>query len=301
MKWIVVILVLLNVTAYLFGLKVDPEVAQITSGGQYRIVNAEAMSVISPETAERATPMNDGQALEEDEFAQLKVDKRGEVLRAAADLQGKTGEGDGNNSAAPAQVQQPAAKTAVSVSDTAAEKKPAAPVIAPVDRAKIATSKTPESPVKSAQAALACYRLGPFRDQNSLIAVRRKLENENIQYRLDESSDLRNIKAVRVYLGVDSGDASIEAARQRLKSMNIEHYVIRHNGIPMVQLGYFSEPARATAYQKKLKSRGVEAKTETIYHEANINSWLEVQQASSEAIDSIKLPRGASAKKQGCK
>ena len=126
MKWIVVILVLFNVTAYLFGLKTDPEVAQITSGGQYRIVNAEAMSVVSPLTAERvgmATTMGAGQALEEDELAQLKVDKRGEVLRAAADLQGKTGEGDGNNSAAPAQVQQPAAKTAVSVSDTAVVKK----------------------------------------------------------------------------------------------------------------------------------------------------------------------------------
>ncbi len=302
MKWIVVILVILNVAAYLLGLKIDPEVAQITSGGQYKVVNAGAMSVTQPTQAgapEDSAPTSDGEALQEEEMAQLKVDRRGEVLRAAGDpVAGERGN-TARDTVVAAQIPRPV-ETVKPEEKAPAQDKAAKPAgIRPLELAKVEPPK-PMEPVEPAPEILACYRLGPFSNQNSLSSVRRNLENQQIQYRVDEDGGGRNIKAVRVYLSVEPGDAAIEAARTRLKEMQVEHYVIRQNGTPMVQLGYFSEPGRATSYQKKLLARGLEVKTETIYHEASISSWLEVQLASREAIDQLKLPDAMINKQPKC-
>ena len=83
--------------------------------------------------------------------------------------------------------------------------------------------------------------------------------------------------------------------------MKVEHFVIRLNGTPLVQLGYFSEPARAKTYQKTLKARGVDAKADTIYHDAKINSWLDVRMVTKSAIQGLDLPDTAGVKEQACR
>ena len=83
MKWIVVVLVLLNVAAYLLGMKVDPQASQLVSAQQFEVINASAMSVIVPSEEDQAAgkfATSDGVALQEEGLAQLKVDKLGEVL-----------------------------------------------------------------------------------------------------------------------------------------------------------------------------------------------------------------------------
>ena len=95
--------------------------------------------------------------------------------------------------------------------------------------------------------------------------------------------------------------AAMQAETKRLKEMGIDHYVVILDGTSVIQLGYFSEPARATAYRKMLKSRGVNASADTIYHDANKNSWLDVQQTSKESIAGLALPKGAQAKEQVCR
>ena len=52
--------------------------------------------------------------------------------------------------------------------------------------------------------------------------------------------------------------------------------------------------------QKKLLARGLDVQTETIYHEASISSWIEVQLASSQVIDGLGLPRGMVKKQPSC-
>jgi hypothetical protein len=291
MKWIVVVLALLNVVAFLLGMKVDPNAHQTASASQFEIINASAMSTIEPimeKQQEAAATASDGLTLEEDGLAQLKVDKRGQVLMAPTES-GK--DKDDAKTDPPVILPNNLAKT--DTVKAAAQK--------PVEIAKVAEPEPSSSLEESANVALACYRLGPFNDQKSLASVRRKLENGGIKYTVDERGAPKNIKAVRVYLGAYSNSATLEAETKQLKKMKVEHFVIRLDGTPLVQLGYFSEPARAKAYQKTLKIRGIDAKTDTIYHDTNINSWLDVQLASKDTIGALVLPKNAKFREQTCR
>jgi hypothetical protein len=291
MKWIVVILVLLNLSAWLLGKKVDPAAQQGVSTAQIETINAAKMSVVQPalEMAEREE--DEALALEEETLAQLKVDKRGQVLMAP--------------SASKVDKPQPVEIVALNMMtlDEPSPEIPTAPVQKPEKPSKVAVSEpepqaTPEVP---AQVVLKCYRLGPFNNQNSLASVRRALESGGIAYTVDERTAAKDIKAVRVYLGAYASTAALKAETNRLKQMKIDHYVVTLNGTPVVQLGYFSEPARANAYQKSLKLKGVDAKKDTIYREARIDSWLDVQEATMDTIKGLDIPEGVRTKEQACR
>ncbi|MCP4010964.1 MAG: hypothetical protein GY726_15795 [Proteobacteria bacterium] len=306
MKWIVVVLVLLNLAAWLLGKRIDPVAQQNISADQAETINAEAMSVIQPAEEKAKRKVDEALALQEESLAQLKVDKRGQVLMEPA-----------ASTSAPVQAEKspPANKPIVVTSnssvavaqDRSKPDIPAEPEQKPITLKKKPVPKPepkpePEpGPQASAQAALACYRLGPFTDQNSLAGVRRALENNGIEYVVDESAAGKKIKAVRVYMGAYGSTAAMEADARRLKSMNVEHYIITSNSTPLVQLGYFIEPARAKAYQKTLKARGIDAKAETIYHEARIDSWLDVRMATKSAVQALDLPKAVGVKEQACR
>ncbi len=300
MKWIVVVLVLLNLAAWLLGKRIDPDAQQIISADQIETINAAAMSVIQPAQEKAKRKVSEALALQEESLAQLKVDKRGQVLMEPTE-----------SASAPAEAAkfQPANKPIVTTSnspvivaqDRSKPDVPAEPVQKPITLTKMDVPAPEPEPQASAQAALACYRLGPFTDQNSLAGVRRVLENHGIKYVVDENAAAKKIKAVRVYMGAYASTAAMEAEVKRLKEMKVDHFVIRLNGTPLVQLGYFSEPVRAKAYQKTLKARGIDAKADTIYHEAKINSWLDVQMAAKGAIQALDLPKAARVKEQACR
>ncbi len=304
MKWIVVILVLLNLAAWLLGKRIDPDAQQSISADQVETINAEAMSVIQPAEEKAKRKIDEALALQEESLAQLKVDKRGKVLMEPTE-----------STSAPVQAEKslPVNKPIVVTSnssvavaqDRSKADVSAGPVQKPITLKKKPVPKPepkpePESQV-SAQAVLACYRLGPFTDQNSLAGVRRALENDGIEYVVDESAAGTRIKAVRVYMGAYASTAAMEADTRRLKSMKVEHYVITSNSTPLVQLGYFNEPERAKAYQKTLKARGINAKAETIYHEARIDSWLDVRMAAKSAVQTLDLPKTVGVKEQACR
>jgi len=300
MKWIVVVLVLLNLAAWLLGKRIDPDAQQNISADQLETINAEAMPVIQPAQEKAKRKVSEALALQEESLAQLKVDKRGQVLMEPT---------ESTSTPAQAEKSQPANKPIVDTSnspvivaqDRSKPDVPAEPVQKPITLKKMPVPEPEPEPQAPAQAALACYRLGPFTDQNSLAGVRRALENDGIEYVVDESTAAKKIKAVRLYMGAYASTAAMEAEVKRLKEMKVEHFVIRLNGTPLVQLGYFSEPARAKAYQKTLKARGIEAKADTIYHEAKINSWLDVRMVTKSAIQGLDLPDAAGVKEQACR
>jgi len=300
MKWIVVVLVLLNLAAWLLGKRIDPDAQQNISADQVETINAAEMSVIQPAQEKAKRKVSEALALQEESLAQLKVDKRGQVLMEPT---------ESTSTPAQAEKSQPANKPIVDTSnspvivaqDRSKPDVPAEPVQKPITLKKMPVPEPEPEPQAPAQAALACYRLGPFTDQNSLAGVRRALENDGIEYVVDESTAAKKIKAVRLYMGAYASTAAMEAEVKRLKEMKVEHFVIRLNGTPLVQLGYFSEPARAKAYQKTLKARGIEAKADTIYHEAKINSWLDVRMVTKSAIQGLDLPDAAGVKEQACR
>lgn len=294
MKWIVVVLVLLNLSAWLLGKRFDPDAQQSVSADQIETINAAAMSVIPPEQELAMRKVNDAVALQEETLAQLKVDQRGKVLMAPT-ASSDTPEVAGKSQPVNKPIVQASTPPVIVAHDRSE------PVQKPITLAKIAVPKPDTEPQASAEAALKCYRLGPFTSQNSLASVRRALEKSGIKYAVDERGAAKKIKAVRVYMGAYASTAALQADVKRLKAMNVDHFVIRLNDTPLVQLGYFAEPARAKAYQKTLKARGIDAKADTIYHQAKINSWLDVQPASKDRIKALGLPANTGAKEQACR
>ena len=298
MKWLVVILVILNLAVYLFAQRINPGASEFADSGRYETVNPEVMTVIEPGRSGRdggAENTEGGQMLEEEGMAQLKMDTRGQVLMAPQ--------------AAP-EVEETGSQPIVVAGDPAQSSAPSeepksSPSTAAMESGEEAAGSEPESAAKTAPAAapapiLSCYRIGPFSQQKSLAAARRELEKQGIDYTVDEDRDKQKIKAVRVYLGAFTSDSALQAEKKKLEGLGVEHFVIRLNSTPMIQLGYFSEPARASAYQEKLKARGLQVKTEKIYHDAAITSWLDVPQATREGMDRLKLPKAMIQAKPSC-
>ncbi len=301
MKWIVVILVLLNLSAWLLGKRIDPGFKQSPRADQVETINAAGMTVIDLAEEKAMRKKNEALALEEEKIMQLKLDERGKVLMAPSASK------EVNATLVPKlAVETPKSVTIVALDRSNAEAK-TAPAKKPVEPRKTAASEpapvpAPEpAPKKPAQAALNCYRIGPFGDQNSLANVRRALNRNSIRYSLDERGGVKRIKAVRVYLGNFSDAAAMQRESKRLKQIEIDHYVVKLSDRSVIQLGYFSEPARATAYQKTLKSRGVNASAESIYQDAKIDTWFDVKQASKESIANLTLPEGTQATQQACR
>ncbi len=300
MKWIVVVLVLLNLAAWLLGMRIDPDAQQDISADQVETINVEAMSVIQPAEEKAKRKVDEALALKEESLAQLKVDKRGQVLMEPVVP---------TNAPVQAEKSPPPNKPIVVTSNspvTVAQDRsrldvPAEPLQKPIALKKMPVPEPEPEPQALAQTALACYRLGPFTDQNSLAGVRRALENDSIEYVVDENTAGKKIEAVRVYMGAYASSAAMEADTKRLKSMKVEHYVITSNSTPLVQLGYFNEPARAKAYQKTLEARGIDAKAETIYREARIDSWLDVRMPAKSAVQALDLPNAVGVKEQACR
>lgn len=301
MKWIVVILVLLNISAWFLGERIDPGVEQSLRAEQAETINVAGMTVIEPAEEMAMRKKNEELVLEEEKITQLKLDERGKVLMAPSTSK--------QENVSP--VRKPAVETPESVKivpfDSAKSEAPAAAVQKPTKAEETTASEpvptpTPApAPKKPAQAVLTCYRIGPFGDQSSLANVRRVLNRNGIRYAVNKRGTAKKIKAVRIYMGNFVNTAAMQAETKRLEEMGIDHYVVILDGTSVIQLGYFSEPARATAYRKILKSRGVNASADIIYDEANQNSWLDVQQTSKESIAGLALPKGAQAKEQVCR
>lgn len=306
MKWIAVILVLLNVVAYLLGLKAaDGEVVQTVYSSEYEQINVAAMSVIDPDE-QRAKEKNeadlDASTLEEESLAQLKVNQKGQVLVA----KNKPEDGDEpkhekslpkSSEPAAKQKNDPAPEVKVAVPNI---EKPAKtmrnepPVKAPVP------APAPESAPAPAKVALACYRLGPFKNPKRLTSLRKRLESQGIHYKVDESKATRRVKAVRVYIGPFSDDGALSQQKQQLTKMGIDHFVIQIKEAPSLQLGYFAEPERAKKYQKGLSDKGLPVKADIIYMEGTTNKALELMQISEAAIKALDISKGVNVQSRPC-
>jgi cell division septation protein DedD len=301
MKWIVVILVLLNISAWFLGKRIDPDVKQSPRAEQFETINGVGMAVIEPAEEMLMRKENEALALEEEKIAQLKLDERGKVLMTPS----------ASRKEPETPVIKPVVETANPVKIVALDRKklvvPAEPKPKPVKPKEAAVSEpvpTPTAPIQEPKTpekiVLKCYRIGPFVDQSNFANVRRTLNRNSIRYTVDERGAAKKIKAKRIYLGNFSSSAAMETEAKRLKQMKIDHYVLKSDGRTIIQLGYFSEPARATAFQKTLKSRGVNASVETIYHEAKVDSWLDVQQVSKDSLKALKIPSSVTVKVRAC-
>ena len=306
MKWIAVILVLLNVVAYLLGMRAPVNNVQSVQSGEYEQINVAAMSVIRPEEArdqQSSQTASDAATVEEDSLAELKVDQRGRVLMAKT-AQSEDKQPQAQNATPPIEADPPTQKHDA----PAAEQKKDVPVDikkqvdAPQAETPVETASTKQltTAPAAAEPALMCYRLGPFKNPKRLTSLRQKLDSQGVAYKLDEREATRRIKAVRVYIGPYGKDSALEAQKQQLEKLNIDHFPIRLKGKRLLQLGYFSEPARATNYQKLMQTKGLPVKTETIYLDGTINNSIELAQISEAAVKALDISKGVNIETRPC-
>lgn len=306
MKWIAVILVMVNLLVFLL-MKSYPGADQPIVEGDFETINESAMSVLPPEAQVEETVAVEADVspdLVEDDLAQLKLDDRGKVLMARNEAPAAEDKKENNE-----QSVKPAAPSAKAVSAKQSvavlqpldrDEKPAAVAKAspaPAETTAVVAAPVTPDPVPTVIEAKACYRVGPFSNQNQLAKLRRKLETANIEHTVEDKTAPGKIKAVRVYLGAFSDTAALEAEKSRLNKMKIDHFVIVLNGERLIQLGYYSKPAGAKRVQQEMQARNVPAKIATEYKDTRIENWLNLKSATQADIDALGLPSGMSKKK----
>ena len=134
--------------------------------------------------------------------------------------------------------------------------------------------------------AEACYRLGPFRQEDSWQAAKMWMDESGFEFRLVTSSS-RQLLAFRVYLGPFASESSADAILKNLESRGLEHFRYRvDNGLIRISMGLFSQEELAEKHLNYLISNQYEAKFQPEYRRLGPFNWMEIPSAD---IDQAQL------------
>ncbi len=123
---------------------------------------------------------------------------------------------------------------------------------------------------------LPCYRVGPFKAAGVLQSATDWLHTQKWPFR-QTSTQGRELKSVRVYLGPFNDRAATTKTVNRLKTLDLNSFVYPlDQGGFNISLGYFTQQALARKYVDYLKSIGVEAQSRTEYRQLGPYHWVEV-------------------------
>ena len=128
----------------------------------------------------------------------------------------------------------------------------------------------------SAELAMQCYRIGPFRKPKPWEDAMSWLTEQGVEYK-HVTSESRELRAVRVYLGPYSAAAEAEAAVKLLDSKGLDHFVYQpEDGATRVSLGYFTQEELATKFLNYLTSINVNAQSQPEYRILGPFNWMEI-------------------------
>ena len=139
-----------------------------------------------------------------------------------------------------------------------------------------------QQPVELAQAQVTenfCFRLGPFKKQESWEAATKWMEQNDYEFR-QVTSDSRELRAVRVYLGPYDTIISAQSSVAQLKEKNLDHFVyLIDNEQARISLGYFTQEELAAKFLTYLQSIEVDAKSQPEYRRLGPFNWMEIPAA----------------------
>ncbi len=140
----------------------------------------------------------------------------------------------------------------------------------------------------SAGLAAQCYRIGPFRKPEPWEVAQNWLSEQGVSFK-HVTSESRELRAVRVYLGPYSSTSEAQTAVKLLESKNLDHFVYQlGDGATRVSLGYFTQEELATKFLDYLAGIKVEAQSQPEYRILGPFNWMEI---SAQTID-LDLLRG---------
>ena len=120
-----------------------------------------------------------------------------------------------------------------------------------------------------------CYRIGPFKQQDTWQLENEWMKSQNIDF-VSVTSDSRQLRAVRVYLGLYSR-AVAETVVQRLKQVGLEYFLYEAEpGKIRISLGYFTQEALAKKFVDHVLAQGFDARLQHEYYILGPYSWMEV-------------------------
>ncbi|MCY3769800.1 MAG: SPOR domain-containing protein [Gammaproteobacteria bacterium] len=150
------------------------------------------------------------------------------------------------------------------------------------DRAPETAGTTAKPDRPETGAARACFRLGPFKKDDSWREAMQWMGNHGITF-AHVVSDSRELQATRVFLGPYASRPQTEPVAAQLKEKNLEHFVYRvEDGSFRISLGYFTQEALAEKFVVHLKSIGVTAEHQSEYQKLGAFNWMEIPVTSVE-------------------
>lgn len=123
---------------------------------------------------------------------------------------------------------------------------------------------------------LSCYRIGPFRKDEPWKSAQAWMDEQQIPFK-HVTSESRELRAVRVFLGPFTSASNTQAAVRELKQKNLDHFVYEiEAGITRVSLGYFTQEELATKFLGYLKTIDVEASSQPEFRTLGPFNWMEI-------------------------
>ena len=124
-----------------------------------------------------------------------------------------------------------------------------------------------------------CFRLGPFKKEETWQAATKWMEQNEYEFR-QVTSDSREFRAVRVYLGPFDTINSAHSSVAQLKEKSLDHFVyLIDNEQARISLGYFTQEELAEKFLTYLQSIDVDAKSQPEYRRLGPFNWMEIPAA----------------------
>ena len=130
------------------------------------------------------------------------------------------------------------------------------------------------APAGAGRAALACYRIGPFKGEAGWLAANQWMTAQKFRYTAVRSES-REMRAVRVFLG-PFDPATAKQMMNGLKEKGIDHYAyLKAQGEVSISLGYFTQEELAEKFIAHLVSQGIKANSRKEYRAIGPFDWME--------------------------
>ncbi|NKB61164.1 MAG: hypothetical protein GKR95_03155 [Gammaproteobacteria bacterium] len=132
--------------------------------------------------------------------------------------------------------------------------------------------------------ANACYRVGPFKSDETLNLATQWMSERRFEFN-QTTSQSRQLKATRVYLGPFDNAASAAPTISQLNVADLDHFVYKNDdGLIRISLGYFTQEGLAEKFLTHLLSTGIEAKSSPDYRQLGPFHWLEVRMSDGSQV-----------------
>ena len=169
-----------------------------------------------------------------------------------------------------------------------------------------------EARERRADAAVICYRIGPFTRNTELQLSIARIQRARIKAHRTVRDERREMRALRVYLGPFTSRAEAAPLMEWLRARGVDHYLSQtergengrrqdeQRGNLRVSLGYFTQDALAQQFVAHLLAQGADAKIGVEYRAIGPAQWLEAVAADGNALTDRPWPGNGALREIEC-